>query len=258
MSNKHVSMAEKQIHDGSPSLQSRVDETFGGGETDPDGQELPARNSSASQSRQRNRMPGEFWRKLLHMSPGLLPFTIGFVPHPERLDWISQAVVTGLCVGLTLVFLSLHRVVHRPGETNLLSTTLSYPATVIAAVLLFPEHVELTGVVVVVLAFGDGSAYIGGKLFGKRALPWNGEKTWFGTLSFVAVSAPLSALAYWILADGAGRDVGVAIACGTAAALAGAIAESLPVKLTDNLRVGVAALLTVSLVQSATVGLTVF
>jgi len=114
------------------------------------------------------------------------------------------------------------------------------------------------GVVVVVLALGDGAAYIGGKTFGKRKLPWNSEKTWVGSLSFIAVSGPIATLAYMVLADADGRHWQIAAACGFAAAICGSIAESLPVKLTDNLRVGVSALLAVTVTQYALVGLTLF
>jgi dolichol kinase len=197
----------------------------------------------------------EFYRKLLHMSPGLLPFALGFVPHPDPLDWVSQAVVIFFCVTGAILFLSLRGTVQRAGEDNLLSTVISYPAIVVLTVLLFPAHVELTGVVVVILALGDGAAYIGGKTFGKTKLPWNTQKSWVGTMSFVAVAGPIATLAYMLLADADGRRWPIAAACGFAAAICGAIAESLPVKLTDNLRVGVAALVAVTLMQGVLVGL---
>lgn len=200
---------------------------------------------------------GEFYRKLLHMSPGLLPFILVWIPHPARLDLKAQVIVTGLCVLLTVVFLSLHRVVRRLGEENLLSTALSYPAIVMAAVWLFPEHAELTGVVVVVLAFGDGAAYIGGKLFGRRALPWNPRKTWMGTTCFVLAAAPTAALAYWLLADPP-QSFTVALISTTVTAIVAAIAESLPVRLTDNLRVGVSALAASALMEYALADLDFF
>ncbi|MBT4866327.1 MAG: phosphatidate cytidylyltransferase [Planctomycetaceae bacterium] len=200
----------------------------------------------------------EFVRKLLHMSPGLLPFVFALVPHFDPLDWIAQAAIVTCCVVMTAVFLSLYRTVRRPGEDNLLSTAISYPAIIIVTVLLFPAHVELMGVVVVVLALGDGAAYIGGKTFGKRKLPWNPDKTWVGSLSFIAVSGPIATLAYMALADADGRHWEIATACGFAAAICGSMAESLPVRLTDNLRVGVSALLAVTAMQYALVGLTLF
>lgn len=193
-----------------------------------------------------NKVPrGEFLRKALHMSPGLLPFLLAAVPHPPRLDTTSLVFVTGIAVILTGVFLSCYRVVRRPAEDNFLSTTVSYPATIIAPLWLFPEHAEFAGVIVTILAFGDGSAYFGGKLFGKRSLPWNRDKTWVGTICFVCCSAPIATLAYWCETNDGSLPFWVAVLCGTTAASAGAVAESLPVKVTDNLRVGVAAALAV-------------
>ena len=178
------------------------------------------------------------------MSPGLLPFALQLVPHPDPLDWTSVGVVFGICVVLTGIFLLLRGVVRRPGEENFFSTALSYPATILVTLVLFRGHAEFACVVVVVLAFGDGSAYIGGKLFGRRRLPWNADKSWAGTLSFFLVAAPIAALAYWVEARPA-APLTLAILCGAAAAVAGAVAESLPMRLTDNLRVGVAASLAV-------------
>ncbi|HUG93698.1 MAG TPA: phosphatidate cytidylyltransferase, partial [Planctomycetaceae bacterium] len=184
---------------------------------------------------------GEICRKFLHMTPGLLPFL--FAPlrlHPDPLDATSLAVVVLVCAVLTLVFLALRPVVRRPGERNFLSTTLSYPASILAVLLLFPGRPEFAMVVVVVLAFGDGSAWLAGRLFGRRRLPWNPEKTWVGSTAFVCCSAPLAALAFWLEARPP-VSFPQALVCGLAAALAGAAAESLPSQITDNARVGVAA-----------------
>lgn len=196
---------------------------------------------------------GEVVRKTLHMLPGLLPFALSQVPHPDPLDAISIGVVAAICGVLTAVFLACHRVVRRPREDNFLSTTLSYPACVLLTLVVFPANVEFTCVVVVVLAFGDASAYIGGKLLRGPALPWNPQKTWAGTISFVAVAAPLAALAYWGEARNPAVPFAMALTCGATAALAGALAESLPTRITDNLRVGIAAAVAVAAVHFLTI-----
>jgi farnesol kinase len=179
------------------------------------------------------------------MLPGVLPFVLAAVPHPDPLDTVSLGVVTAICVVLTTVFLLLHRFVRRPGEHNFLSTTLSYPGTILLTLLLFPDHAEFAGVVVTILALGDGSAYLVGKRFGKQRLPWNTEKSWLGSIAFVAVSAPIATLAYWLEAANPTVPLAMAAVCGFSAAFAGAIAESLPSRITDNLRVGLAASLAV-------------
>ncbi len=52
---------------------------------------------------------------------------------------------------------------------------------------LFPSDTALGGIVV--LTFGDPSAYMVGTLLRGRPLPWNGNKTWAGTAAFFLVPA---------------------------------------------------------------------
>jgi dolichol kinase len=201
--------------------------------------ELPALTASAGIPR------GEIYRKFLHMLPGLLPFVLAYVPHPDPLDATSIGVVTAICVALTLVFLALRAVVRRPGERNFLSTTLSYPVSILAVLVLFPARPEFAMVVVVILAFGDGSACLAGRLFGRTRLPWNPDKTWLGTAAFVCCSGPLAGLAFWLEARPP-VHLWQGLVCGLAAAVAGAMAESVPSRITDNARVGLAAGITVA------------
>jgi len=202
--------------------------------------------------RQKGVRRGEILRKTMHMTPGLLPFSLALIPHPRTLDWMSLVVLAVLTATLTMVYIASKKIVRRPDETDFYSTCLSYPACILATLFLFPQHPEFTCVVAVVLAFGDGSAYIGGNLLGRRKLPWNPKKTWAGLICFVVVAAPVSTLAYWIEANasslaywGTGGPTTVPFAmaalCATTATVMASLAESWPTKLTDNLRVGVAA-----------------
>ncbi len=144
---------------------------------------------------------GEILRKTIHMTPGALPFAIFLYPHPRVLPWDSMLILTVLTAILTAIYIASKRIVRRPDETDFYSTCLSYPACILAMLLLFPQYPEFTCVVVVVLGFGDGSAYIGGHLFGGRRLPWNPKKTWAGTISFILVAAPIATLAYYLEAN---------------------------------------------------------
>lgn len=195
----------------------------------------------------------ELCRKVLHVFPGVLPFALWWIPHPDPLDRTSLGVVTGICAALTALYIALRRIVSRPGEDDFLRTAFSYPAAVLATLLLFPGAPELTCVVVVVIAFGDGGANIAGRLFGRRRLPWNRRKTWVGTIAFVLCAAPAASLAYWLEARPA-APVALAILCGTSASLAAAWAESLDTGLTDNLRVGLAASVTAIVAHSLATG----
>lgn len=195
---------------------------------------------------------GEILRKTIHMMPGAVPFALFLCPHPRVLPWDSLLILTVLTAVLTAVYIASKRIVRRPDETDFYSTCLSYPACILAMLLLFRQHPEFTCVVVVVLGFGDASAYIGGHLFGRRRLPWNPKKTWAGTISFILVAAPLATLAYYLEVNtgalaywgGGGPltvSLGIAALCATAATVTAAVAESWATSLTDNLRVGVAA-----------------
>jgi dolichol kinase len=83
----------------------------------------------------------------------------------------------------------------------------------------------------VVLTFGDPCAYLVGTLIGKRPLPWNGNKTWVGTVAFFLVPSI-------ILVPLLGPTMGLLLP------LVGAVVESLAlprfVMLDDNVTVPIA------------------
>lgn len=193
---------------------------------------------------------GEIVRKLLHISPGLLAFLLPFAPHTKPLSTQALLEITAITTALTGIYIALRHIVARPGESDFYTTTLSYPIAVLATLFAFPAAPELAAVVVVIIAFGDGSAYLGGKSIGGPSLPWNHDKTWAGSLSFVAVAGPLASLAYWLEAD-AGTSTLAASIIGSGAALFASLAESLPTNLSDNLRVGVTAAITAAMLHFA-------
>src|SRR5690606_11644713 len=133
-------------------------------------------------------------RKLLHISPGFLAFLLPYAPHTKPLSGQALFELTVITAFLTGLYIALRRFVARPGESDFYVTTLSYPAAVLGTLFAFPHAPELAAVVVVVIAFGDGAAYLGGKRIGGPRLPWNPTKTWAGTLTFVLVAGPLASL----------------------------------------------------------------
>jgi farnesol kinase len=188
----------------------------------------------------------EIYRKLMHILPAVLPFVLVFLPHDDPPDWIAMSIVTAIIIVLTGIYLGLRSRVSRPQEADFFSSALSYPATVLGTLLIFPSHAEFAMVVVILIGLGDGSAYICGTRFGRKPLPWNPEKSWAGTLGFVLFSAPVATLAFWLEAKNPEVPFLLAAACCGIAAIASALAESWPTKLTDNLRVGLTAAVTVS------------
>jgi len=112
----------------------------------------------------------------------------------------------------------------------------SYPLAVLWMALLFGRRPEVVAAAWGVLAFGDGAATLAGRAFGSRALPWNPEKSWMGSLCywlFGTVAAGL--LLFW--ASPIERHVSfVWVVCGVVV-LVSALLESLPLRLDDNLGV---------------------
>jgi dolichol kinase len=111
-----------------------------------------------------------------------------------------------------------------------------------------------------VLAFGDGSATLGGLLLGGPTLPWNEGKSWSGLACFVVFGSLAASLAYWgethFNPEALGPPVTLltAVICGASAATASAIAESIPSRISDNIRVGVTAAVTVAIAHGLMVG----
>lgn len=184
----------------------------------------------------------ELRRRLLHMTPGLLPLVLWAYPHsyPEW-EFPVRVWVAGLAMVLAFFGLSNFRDVARVGETGGFDSVLGYSFSVLGALAIAPDHPEFCLMVLTILAFGDGSATLGGKLIGGFRLPWNRDKTWAGLCCFWVCGTVVSSLAYW----GEVRPQPTllnAAAIGAMVTAAAAIAESLPLKLNDNLRVGIATL----------------
>lgn len=188
------------------------------------------------------------YRKLLHISPGLLAFLLPALPHEKPLSTQALLEITLITAVLTGLYIALKRHVERPHEADFYVTTLSYPAAILGTLFAFPAAPELAAVVLVVLAFGDGSACVVGSQVGGRRLPWNRDKTWAGTAAFVVVGGALATLAYRGEADPDSAWL-AALLCGGGAALVAAVVESLPVRLSDNVRVGFTAAVTVALIH---------
>jgi dolichol kinase len=111
-----------------------------------------------------------------------------------------------------------------------------------------------------VLAFGDGSATLFGKRMGGARLPWNPEKSVTGFVAFLLIGLPLTTVMYWgeshnLQAIGPPATFAQSLLISAAGVLAGAVAESVPSRINDNIRVGVAAAIALVLAHAATVGL---
>ncbi len=196
----------------------------------------------------------EWRRRLVHMVPGLLPLILLNIPHRDPLaGWAKSGIVVAV-LGMSVFALRRRSLFERQGENaGWQVSVLSYAVITLAFLLGLPAQPELGMAVTMIIAFGDGSATLAGLLARGRKLPWNQAKSWAGLIAFLASAIPLATLIYWAEAR-PGIPLPVACACVVPAVAAAAIAESLPVRLNDNLRVGVTAGLTILVTHSLLVG----
>lgn len=144
---------------------------------------------------------------------------------------------------------------------DILIAVFGYAMVVLTTMLLGYRHVEVAFAALAVLAFGDGSATLGGMLTRGRSIPWNSKKSIMGTMCFVHVATPLAALVYWGQAHDVYQVVGpprvdlrMALIGALIAAVAAALVESLPARTNENLRVGATAAVVMVLFQWLAVG----
>ncbi|HYC88019.1 MAG TPA: DUF92 domain-containing protein [Thermoanaerobaculia bacterium] len=171
----------------------------------------------------------ETLRKGLHIAFGLAAF---------GLKWLPWYVAAGVCVvAIAGNGLLLHRLVGRSvarHERGFDAGILLYPVMVLLLVLVFRERLVYAAIGWAMLAFGDGIATLAGKSIRLAPLPWNRDKSWGGFIAcFLGSLAGGLAVAYFMDY----RQPGVVLL----AAVAVAIAESLPLGVDDNVTVPFAA-----------------
>jgi uncharacterized protein (TIGR00297 family) len=183
----------------------------------------------------------EYTRQLVHMAMGGFAFALRF------LTWWQAALLAGSAVLFNLFVLP-----HVGGQRLYRSSEfargfpagiLLYPISVLLLILIFPRRLDIAAAAWAILAVGDGMSTIIGRAVGERPIPWNREKTWAGSAAFVAFGSLAGVALAWWCSD---RVQPVPspwfwIAAPIAAALCAAAAESIPIRLDDNVSVPAAA-----------------
>jgi phytol kinase len=185
----------------------------------------------------------EVKRRLLHMLPGFLPFFLWPIPHQDPWGPVLSTAVLLLAASIIAPAIGQFHKVARNGERDGRIAVLSYALPILLALGVLRGREEIGVMTLAILAFGDGSATLAGMLYGRRALPWNPRKSWIGSLCFVVCGTVMASVVYWGEARPA-IDWGTLLLITGGSTLAAAVAESLPMRLNDNLRVGVAAAVT--------------
>ena len=200
------------------------------------------------------------------MGPGLLPVVLWFVPHQAPLSLILRGILLAAIVALAGVVWVRWRTVRREedaGSSGRLPAIAGYAGGVLLTLFCFPDRPECGFAVLAILAFGDGSATLFGKLAAGTPLlarlPWNPAKSWAGLAAFLLCGTAAAATCYRgeslnpeAVTPAAAWPVAAAVAlCGVIPA---AVWESLPSRLNDNIRVSLAAAAGVLLAHAARVG----
>jgi dolichol kinase len=182
----------------------------------------------------------EVARKLWHMTPGLLILGVPLLrDFPLVAYHLPVLIVVNTAILAILSFIHAKRF-SRPGERDWSVSVFAFAATALLPLIAFPGHVEIALTALVILAFGDGAASLGGMSLRGPALPWNAKKTVAGTLSFVVCAVPCATWIYWgITTPRVSMDT--ALISGLGATIVAAAAESMRSSINDNIRVGVAA-----------------
>ena len=204
----------------------------------------------------------EWRRRFWHAGPGVLPFVLWAVPHRDPLSPTLEIILFLLVLAFAGHVFFRYQLIERRHDGERAGAVLGYALSVLLTLLVFPAHVELGLTVLAVLAFGDGSATVGGLMFGGPKLPWNPRKTWSGFASFLAVGMPLASVVYWgethfnpESLEYQSIPFTTALCCAGAAVFLAAIAESLPSRINDNIRVGTAAAVGIISVHALLLGL---
>jgi dolichol kinase len=182
-----------------------------------------------------------------------MPFVLTLVPHRDPVGWKLRSIVVLLTFGLVAFALRREKLFARAGERGWATSVVSYGIITSLLLVAFPGQLELGMVVTIIIALGDGSATLAGLILRGRKLPWNEAKSWVGLTAFLICGGSLATLAYWCEAR-PGVSPALAFVCVMPAVFAAALAESLPVRLNDNIRVGVTGGLAMMMTQSVFVG----
>jgi uncharacterized protein (TIGR00297 family) len=181
--------------------------------------------------------PAELKRKLVHVAVGGFAFLLRFLSWPQAAALAASA------------FLFNWQVLPRVGGRGLWRSEdrakgyplgiLLYPLSVLGLVLAFRGALWKAAAVWGLLAFGDGAATILGRLLEGPRLPWNPRKGWVGFTAFLLFGAAGAALlTAWTRGQPPSsaldpRVLGLSLCL----ALLGALVESVPTTLDDNLTV---------------------
>lgn len=193
----------------------------------------------------------ELQRKLVHIGVGGFAFLLRGLSWPQAAAMAALAFLFNLQVLPRIGGRAIWRGPERAKGYPI--GILLYPLAVLGLVLAFRDELWKAAAVWGLLAFGDGMASVVGLALGGPALPWNARKGWAGFLAFVVFGTlGASLLAAWTLGMPLSAAFsGFILRITLPLALIGAIVESAPTSLDDNLTVPLVSGVAIALLAQA-------
>jgi uncharacterized protein (TIGR00297 family) len=175
-------------------------------------------------------------RKIVHIAMGGFALLLRYIP------WWQAAVIAAAALAFNLVVVPRYgRRLYRPQDhvQRYPAGIVLYPISVLLLILVFPNRLDIAAAAWGILAVGDGMATLIGQRFGTRRIPWNREKSILGTCAFVVCGGAAAAfLAWWCRPPIVPPPyLWFSIGAPMLAALAAAFAETIPIRLDDNITV---------------------
>jgi uncharacterized protein (TIGR00297 family) len=174
----------------------------------------------------------EVARQLLHIAVGGFALVLPWLTWPQAALLALSAIVFNLAILPRLAPRVLRDADRRRPWT---SGILLYPLAVLGLVLVFPSRLDLAATAWIILAAGDGSATLVGTFWPIAPLPWNRRKSFGGLAAFIVFGSLAAVGMTWWVSPGQADDGRVVLAI--AAAVLAAFAETVPIRLDDNVTV---------------------
>lgn len=191
-------------------------------------------------------MTSETKRKIEHIVPVVFVLLLRYLNTWQALLFAFVGIMYGLFLSKMFVKGAFRK--HEQ-EKGFSFGKLIYGIMVFILILLFYKKMYIVAGAWAIMSIGDGCSNIFGKMYGKRKLPWNPEKSWIGSAAFVTFGGLGAAVLMWWVSLGQSPTQTMLwhmqpplawsyfLICGFLTALMAAAVESLPLKINDNITV---------------------
>jgi dolichol kinase len=187
-------------------------------------------------------MNNEDKRQLVHLAMGLFALLLRWLNHWQAIIFAGAA----LCFNLFI----LRKLVPELFRDHELKQGYSvgiimYPLVILVLVTVFPLYIAAGAWAI--LAVGDSCSNLFGRRFGTRKLYWNQSKSYAGLIAFILSSIIGSGfLLWWVKPD---IQLAALVNLSVTGSVISGILETLPVKIDDNIIVGLGAGITLFLLS---------